>query len=152
MQIGRRARWLTTAQLSGRTGRTALPLGGWLHNVRSASHGARLPLVRLHSAELPSLPQVSSCQGTAKAITSLYSTVGTPPPACTMRRTRTAPWVDHYPARCSRWMRNAGEIVAPMRASRMSVSVRSSSASTPRRATVLPTGQQPRAQRVVMAT
>lgn len=59
LQIGSRARRLATAQLSGRTGCTALPLGGWLHNVRLASYGARLPLVRLHRAELPPLPQVS---------------------------------------------------------------------------------------------
>lgn len=58
-QLGCCARWLTTTQLSGRTGRPAVSLGGWLHHVRLASHGARLPLVRLHRAEFPSFSQVS---------------------------------------------------------------------------------------------
>ncbi|KRK05151.1 uncharacterized protein Dyak_GE27578 [Drosophila yakuba] len=55
--VGSGARRFSAAQLLGWTGRPAVSLGGWLHHVRSASHGARLPMVRLHGAELPPLPE-----------------------------------------------------------------------------------------------
>lgn len=58
LQLGCCAWRLATAQLPRRTGRSAVSLGGWLHNVRLASHGTRFPLVSLHRAEFPSFSEV----------------------------------------------------------------------------------------------